>query len=405
MQKTAYVQLSGLTFFQFLVLGAYMPVIGTYLKDTLGFTGGEVGYTLTVFQIATMAAPLVAAFVVDRVVSARALFAVLHLIAAVVSFLLVQQKEFWPFLVLFGVYAFFLGPTASLVNALTFARMPNGAQHYGQVRLWGTVGWIVAALILALVWLIPGASMAWIFLLSGVGSLAAAAGSLFLPHVPLVPSDVPTEGPKGKFRLIPKEAFAVFAQPAILKFGLVYFVSGILDRIYFIATAPYLKQLGFSDSQLMPAMTLGQVTEVFLLLATGPVLKRWGLRNTLLLGLSVQFLRFALMALNPGPFWLLAALSLNGFVFAFFYAVATIFVDGHTDPLTRGGVHQLMGLIFLGTSSVVGSLLAGWALDWFNQGGQIDYASFWAIPLVLSVVALVLVFAFFKKRDQAVVRK
>jgi len=397
-QKTAYLQLSGLTFFQFLVMGSYAPVIGTYLKDTLGFTGGEVGLILTVFQIATMAAPLVAAFLVDRVVSARALFTMLHLMGAFVSLALVQQEEFWPFLVLFGVYAFFLGPTGSLVNALTFARMPNGAQHYGQVRLWGTVGWIVAALILALVWLIPGSSMAWIFLLSGVGSFAAAAGSLFLPHVAKIK-------PEGRFRLFPQEAFAVFLQPAILKFGLVYFVSGILDRIYFIATAPYLKQLGFSDSQLMPAMTLGQVTEVFLLLATGPVLKRWGLRNTLLLGLSVQFLRFVLMAVNPGPFWLLAALSLNGFVFAFFYAVATIFVDGHTDPLTRGGVHQLMGLIFLGTSAVVGSLLAGWAFDWFNHGGQIDYAGFWTIPLVLSVVALALVFAFFRKKDQAVVGK
>lgn len=395
MQKTAYVQLSGLTFFQFVVVGAYSPVIGTYLKDTLGFSGGEVGLVLTVFQIASMAAPLAAAFLVDRFVSSRSLYAVLHLIGAGISLALAYQKAFLPFLVLFGVYAFFMGPTGGLVNALTFARMADGRRHYGRVRLWGTIGWIAAALILSLLWLIPGVGMEWVFFLSALASVAAAAGTLALPHVPNVK-------PEGRFRLIPREAFQVFVQPALLKFGLVYFFSGILDRIYFIATAPYLKQLGFSDSQLMPAMTLGQVTEVFLLLATGPVLKRWGLRNTLLLGLSVQLLRFLLMAWNPGPLWLLAALSLNGFVFAFFYAVATIFVDGHTDPLTRGGVHQLMGLIFLGTSSVAGSLLTGWAFDWFNRGGQIDYGAFWTIPLGLSVVALALVAVFFRQKDKAV---
>lgn len=389
MQKTAYLQLSGLTFFQFFVLGATMPVIGTYLKDTLGFTGAEVGVTLTVFQIASMAAPLAAAFFVDRLVSARFLYALLHLVGAGVSLALVFQKEFGPFLVLFGVYAFFLGPTGGLVSALTFARLPDGQKHYGAVRLWGTVGWIVAALILSVLWLLPGAAMDWMFLVSSLASVAAAVGTLVLPHVPKVV-------PEGKFRLFPREAFRVFAQPALLKFGLVYFVSGILDRFYFIATAPYLKQLGFSDSQIMPAMTVGQVTEVFLLLATGPVLKRWGLRNTLALGLGVQLLRFALMAANPGPLWLIIALSLNGFVFAFFYAVATIFVDSHTDPLTRGGVHQLMGLIFLGTSSVVGSLLTGLAFDWFNRGGTIDYTAFWLVPLALSVVALGLVFAFFQ---------
>jgi len=392
-QKTAYTQLSALTFFQFIVVGAVSPIIGTYLKDTLGFSGAEVGLTLTVFQAASMVAPLAAAFLVDRVVSARTLYAVLQLIAGGLSLGLAHERTFLPFLLLFGVYAFFLGPTGGLVNALTFSRMPDRQGQYGLVRLWGTVGWIASAFLLAVLWLIPGATMDWMFTLSACGSLVAAASTLLLPPGPRV-------RPEGPFRLIPREAFRVFARPGILKIGTVFFVSGILDRFYFIATAPYLKQLGFSDSQIMPAMTLGQVTEVFLLLLTGPVLKRWGLRNTLLLGLTVQFVRFALMVANPGPWWLIGALSLNGFVFAFFYAVVTIYVDGHTEPSTRGGVHQLMGLIFAGTSSVVGSLVSGLAFDWFARGRQVDFQAYWTVPLVLSVVALGLVIVFFSSNDR-----
>jgi MFS family permease len=393
-QKTVYVQLSGLMFFQLVVNGAYSPLIGTYLKDTLHFPGSEVGLVLTVFQVCSMVAPLVAAFLVDRVVPSRTLFAALHLVGAVIAFGLAQVREFLPFLGLFGVYAFFLGPTGGLLNAVTFARMPDGRKHYGAVRLWGTVGWIVAAWALAALWLIPGSSMSWMFLLCSGASVVTALFCLTLPKVPVA-------RPEGKFRLIPREAFRVFFQPSILKFGLIYLFSGILDRFYYIGTAPYLKQLGFSASQVNLAMPLGQITEVVLLLFTGPVLKRIGLRATLAIGLGFQLLRFALMAANPGPLWLLGALSLNGFVFAFFYAVSTIFVDGHTDPTTRGGVHQLMGLVFGGLSSVIGSLVTGYAFDWFASGGRVDYPTFWTIPVVLAAVALALVFILLRREPKS----
>lgn len=151
----------------------------------------------------------------------------------------------------------------------------------------------------------------------------------------------------------------------------------------------------------MVVMTLGQVAEIFLLLATGPVLKRWGLRTALLVGLLTQSVRFALLALNPGPGWLILALALNGFVFAFFYAVVTIYVDGHTKPETRAGVHQLLGLLIFGTSSIVGSLLAGFAFDWFGQGGRVDYFWFWSLPLAFSLIAAGLVLLFFSPREKA----
>jgi MFS family permease len=204
---------------------------------------------------------------------------------------------------------------------------------------------------------------------------------------------------KGNFELIPKAAFRVFHQPGLIKFGILWFVSGILDRFYYIATAPYLTSLGFSPSQIMPIMTLGQFTEAGLLLLTGPALKRLGLRNVLLLGLGMQLLRFVLFWLNLGPAFLLLALASHGFVFAFFFAVGTIFVDGHTQSDTRGGVHQLMSLIFFGSSAVVGALLTGLAFDWFATGGVVDYNLYYLIPIGLAVVNLILAPLFFRRSD------
>ena len=379
-------------FFQLMFLGSFGPVIGTYLKDTLHFTGTEVGLTLTVYQLGSLASPLLAAFIVDRVISARLLYAALQACLGVMAFFLGGVHEFVPFLLLFGLFALFVGPTYGLVNALSFSRMPDRSKNYGLVRLWGTVGWIITGLGMGLMWLIPGSNMNWFFAVAGCSSLAAAAVSALLPHIPLEPR-------KGNFELIPKAAFRVFHQPGLIKFGILWFVSGILDRFYYIATAPYLTSLGFSPSQIMPIMTLGQFTEAGLLLLTGPALKRLGLRNVLLLGLGMQLLRFVLFWLNLGPAFLLLALASHGFVFAFFFAVGTIFVDGHTQSDTRGGVHQLMSLIFFGSSAVVGALLTGLAFDWFATGGVVDYNLYYLIPIGLAVVNLILAPLFFRRSD------
>lgn len=391
MQKTTYWQLSALTFVQFVVVGATSPMIGTYLKDTLGFSGTEVGATLTFYQLASMGAPLLAALVVDRLVAARTLYGGLQLLAGAVSLTLPLVHGFVPFTALFVVYAFLMGPTGGLVNALTLARLPDRRGQYGLIRLWGTIGWIAVAGALALLWLFPGTDRSWMFGVGALGNLVAAGGALAMK-----PTAVPAPTPR--FELIPRRAVKVLFQPSLLKMGTLFFLSGILDRFYFIATAPYLKQLGFTDSQLMPAMTLGQVTEAALLLLTGPALRRLGLRTTMFIGLGVQVARFVLMAWNPSPVVLVGALALNGFVFAFFYAVVTVYVDEHTDPVTRGGVHQLLGLVFFGTSSVVGSLLTGLCLDAFHSATGVDYRGFWTVPAVVGVATFILVPVFFRGR-------
>ena len=379
-------------FFQLMFLGSFGPVIGTYLKDTLHFTGAEVGLTLTVYQLCSLASPLLAAFIVDRVISARLLYAALQVCLGFMAFFLGGVHEFVPFLLLFGLFALFVGPTYGLVNALSFSRMPDRRKNYGLVRLWGTVGWILTGLGMGLIWLIPGSNMNWFFFVTGCSSLAAATVTAILPHVPLEPQ-------KGRFELIPRAAFRVLRQPSMIKFGILWFVSGILDRFYYIATAAYLTSLGFAASQIMPIMTLGQFTEAGLLLLTGPALRRLGLRNVLLLGLGMQLLRFVLFWSNLGPVFLLLALASHGFVFAFFFAVGTIFVDGHTEPDNRAGVHQLTSLIFFGSSSVVGALLTGFAFDWFATGGVVDYKLYYLLPIGLAVLNLILAPLFFRRSD------
>jgi len=308
-----------------------------------------------------------------------------------VAFSLMFVTGFVPFLVLFAVYALVIGPAGPLVAALTFVRLPDREKHFGAVRLWGTVGWIAAAFVLSALWLLPGATMSWIFGVSGVASLVVAAVSTILPHVPV-------KRPEGRFTLVPRDAFKVFTQPVLLKFGLLWFLCGIMERFYYIGLAPFLRQLGYDSAQIMPLMSLGQMTEAALLLLTGPLLKRWGLRSVLLIGLTAQLVRFALFWVNPAPAWMIFAIGLHGFVFAFFYAVATIFVDAQTTPATRSGVHQLMSLIFVSSAAMAGSLITGLAFDLFSAGGVVDYTRFWLIPVVTAVVALVLVPVFFGRK-------
>lgn len=388
MQKNGF-RLAGLMFFQLFVLGSYSPVISTYLKDTLKFSGTETGIALSLFQFSAMVAPLAASFFVDRIIASRVIFGILHLAAAALAVVLSFQTQFVPFLILFVVFAFFIGPTSALVNSMTFARMADRSK-FGQIRLWGTAGWIAAAWVLALVWQFPGAQMSWMFYSSAVTSVISVVFALVLPRV---------EVPKPeKFQLIPRESFKIFLKPEMLKLGVVFILSSILDRYYFLGTSAFLTQLGYGRSDVIFWMTLGQITEIFMLLVLSRVLKRLSFRTVLNLGLGMQFLRFLLLWTNIGPGFLLLALSLNGFVYAFFYVSSTIYIDGMADQRSRGGVHQLINLIFYGTSSVAGSLLVGASFDWFKVGNRVDYGQLWLIPVAVSVVSIVLTLTFFKPR-------
>ena len=246
-------------FLQFFVLGATIPILSLYLREYLHFTGFQIGAVLAMSAVAAFVYPIIGALVADRLISARRLYGLCHLAGALLMVMLSVQDRFLPFLLLYLAYMLICGPTSALANVVTFHYLLGERLRFGSIRLWGTLGWIAVAWLFG-GWLAGGdgsggSRLPDAFKLSALASTLLGLYAFSLPAIARRPS-----GPVG---FIPKEALQVMRRGEVLLLSGLAFTVSFLDRFYYFGTAPFLRQLGFSETAILPAMSLGQMTEVF----------------------------------------------------------------------------------------------------------------------------------------------
>ena len=386
-------------FLQFFVLGATIPILSLYLREYLHFTGVQIGAVLAMSAVAAFVYPLVGALVADRLISARRLYGLCHLAGALLMVTLSLQDRFLPFLLLYLAYMLICGPTSALANVVTFHYLRGERLRFGGIRLWGTLGWIAVAWLFGL-WLAggngPGGSrLPDALKLSALASTFLGLYAFSLPAIPRRPT-----GPAG---FLPQEALQVMRRGEVLLLSGLAFSVSFLDRFYYFGTAPFLRQLGFSETAIMPAMSLGQMTEVFAMGFLGFLIARFGPQRLLAAGVVMEVGRFALFAAGTSPVWLYAGLCLHGPAFAFFFATGYILLDSHCDSRSRAGVHQLFAILTSGLGSLGGNLAAGRTFDFFSAGGRgpIAFQAFWLVPTVLACLVLLLAWGYARLRTTA----
>jgi len=396
-------KLVGLMLCQLFAYGAFNPVLSVYLKEYLGFSGFQSGFIMSMAVVSSLFAPLLAVYVIDRRISSRRMLMLCHGVLILCSLALSQVKDFYAFLFLYLLLSVFSGPTVGLINSISFAQLSEEKGNFGRLRLWGTLGWIASGWLISFLWLLlpflgvlPEGERWYplVFLVASLGSLGTLIFARLLPRQTLDPS-------KPKV-FIPPETLEVFKNPNIVILCFTYLFMSILDRFYFFGTGPYLLALGLDETWVLPVMTLGQISEVLVLMFLSNVLKALGYRRLLILGMSVQILRFLLYA--AGSFFLaILGVSLNGFIFAWVYTAITMYIDAHTDGKTRTGVHQLLVFAFSGVSNLLGNLLAGLLNQIFSgdsknlQGWQ----SFWLVPIILGTLVLGAFLVLFKREKSS----
>jgi MFS family permease len=204
-------------------------------------------------------------------------------------------------------------------------------------------------------------------------------------------------------RVFPVESFRVMMHRNVLFLSIISFQVSFVNRFYYFGTGPFLRQIGFKESSIMPAMSLGQVPEVFAMVLLGFFIKRIGIKRVLALGILMELLRFLSFAVGVPTMIVYAGICFHGIAFAFFFTSASIYLDSHCSRTSRSGTHQLFTIITSGFGSLCGSLAAGKTLDRFAlaDAGGINFTGFWAVPAGISLFALIVVLLLFndKKND------
>ena len=411
MTRSVHGRLALMMLLQYAVWGFWLPVLARFLQAQpadggLGFTPGEVGWILGLAgSIGAVTAPFVAGQLADRYVSTERFLAVLLVAGGVVKIVTAYQTTFSAWLLLSVLYSVIYTPTLALTNSLAFAHLDDPDRQFPFVRVWGTIGWIAASWLFPLVWLlsdvrfqllppfytgdeVAGATGRLVdaLIFSGVTSIGYAAFALFLPHTPPRRQAAERLAFAKAFRLFGRRSFAILVAASL--------PISVIHQIYFMQTAPFFSDvLGLRDSQIGPAMTIGQFAEIAVMAGVGLLLTRLGVRWVVTVGALAYFLRYAIFAATELPVGVIvASQALHGFCYACFFAVAYIYVDRLAEPDVRHSAQTVFGIIILGVGPVLAAPFLGLLATLFTgQDGALDYSALWR---TLSVIGLVTAIGF-----------
>lgn len=412
--------LSLMMLLQYAVWGAWLPVAGRYLsapvdQGGLGFTGSQIGLILGLAgSIGAIASPFVAGQLADRYFRTERFLATLLLIGGVLKWVTATQTGYGAWLGLSILYSVVYMPTLALSNSMAFTHLGDRDRDFPKVRVWGTIGWIIASWLfpmlylqsdLALQWMPPfvagperanvTARLADSLRFSALLSWGYAAYCLLLPQTPPKRDAVEKLAFAKAFGLLRDRSFAVLVAASL--------PISVIHQIYFIQTPPFLSHLGLGDSQIGPAMTIGQFSEILVMAVLGWLLKNLGFRKVIALGALAYFVRYFIWSLPGVPVELqVASQALHGVCYACFFAGAFIYVDRLAPPDVRHSAQTVFGIIILGGGPVLGGLLSGWLVNRYPsvQGGP-DFASLWRVLSFLGLATAVGFYAFFRERESA----
>jgi nucleoside transporter len=394
------VRLSIMMFLEFFVWGAWFVTMGSYLTGSLGFSGADSALAYSTQSWGAIIAPFIIGLVADKYVNAERLLGAIHLIGAVLMYLLANATEFSGFYPYLLIYMILYMPTLALVNAISFRQMDDPARHFGNIRVWGTVGWIVAGLAISYVFAWDSPAGLSTGLLRNTFTMAAVASAVLGIFSFTLPATPPQQAgaSQGLREALGLDALALLRDRNFL----IFFAASILICIplafYYQHANQFLTEIQVANAA--GIQTLGQVSEVGFMLLVPFFLKRFGMKLTLLIGMLAWAARYVLFAYgNAGElvFMLILGIALHGVCYDFFFVSGQVFTDSKAGPRYKSAAQGLITLATYGVGMLIGFWVAGQLTDAFALGdGGHDWRSIWLYPAAFAGLVAVLFGLLFK---------
>jgi nucleoside transporter len=394
-------KLSAMMFIQYFVWGSWYVTLATYLGQTLRFEGSQIGMAYGTAALAAMISPFFVGMVADRFFATERILAVLHLTGAVLMYFASQLKAFSTFYPVLLGYTLCYMPTLALTNSLSFHHMNDPAREFPRVRVLGTLGWIVAGLVVGRLGL---ESTAVPLKIAAGSSLFLGLFCLALPHTP--PKHHGSRITVGA--VLGLEALRLMKDWSFTVFVLGSFLVCIPLQFYYTFTNLFLNESGVAE----PAskMTLGQVSEIFFLLVMPYLFKRLGVKKMILIGMGCWVARYLLFSFgnNGSLIWMFyLGILLHGVCYDFFFVTGQIFVDQKAPVAIRGAAQGFIAFVTLG----VGMFIGAWASGQIVQNnstlagpGEIlghNWHQIWLVPALGALGVLFLFALFFRPQTES----
>jgi nucleoside transporter len=396
------VQLSFMMFLEFFIWGGWFVTLGTFLGTNLQASGTQTAAAFSTQSFGAIIAPFIIGLIADKYFNAERILGFLHLAGAALMFMMFRSDNFAEFYPFVFAYMVVYMPTLALVNSVSFNQMKDPAKEFAVIRVWGTVGWIVAGLMISYVFYwdsVQGLAEGGLrntFLLSGIASAVLGVFSFTLPATP-------PKIQKGE-KLSVSEMMGLDAIKLLKnKNYLIFFISSILICIplafYYQNANPFLAEIGMPNPT--GKMTIGQVSEVLFMLLLPVFFTRYGIKITLLVGMLAWVARYALFAFGDagsGMYMLLIGIALHGICYDFFFVSGQIYTDSKAGPRYKSAAQGLITLATYGVGMLIGFWVAGLVTDTFLLADESkDWQSIWLVPSAIAAVVTLLFLILFKQ--------
>ncbi|GAB3336309.1 nucleoside permease [Chromohalobacter beijerinckii] len=391
-------------FLQFFIWGGWFVTLGTFLSQNLGASGGQIGIAFSTQSWGAIIAPFIIGLIADRYFNAERILALLHLAGAALLFGLYRAQDFTTFYPLVLVYMILYMPTLALVNSVSFRQMRDPSQEFAKIRVWGTIGWILAGLAISYLFswdgaeAIAGGALRNTFLMCAIASLALGLYCFTLPATP-PKADTRKGGLKeilglDALKLLNDRNYAIF------------FVASVLICIplafYYQNANPFLAEIGVANPT--GKMTLGQISEVLFMLLLPVFIHRFGIKITLIIGMLAWAVRYALFAFGDageGVYLLLLGIALHGVCYDFFFVSGQIYTDARAGERFQSAAQGMITLATYGVGMLIGFWVAGLVTDHYATADGHDWQGIWLFPACFALAVLLLFLVAFKDKDRA----
>jgi nucleoside transporter len=404
-------RLSALFLLQYLAVGSWFVTLGTYMSKSLGFDA-IIGSTFGMIGLATIVSALFAGMIADRFVATERMLAILMLFAAGTLFWLSTiQHSRALFLTVMFLHSIFYSCGIPLAVALAFNSMADPQSEYPSVRVFGSIGFIIAGLVVGL---IPGAgSSALPMRIGTVVNLVGAAYCLTLPHTP----------PKAKrtkldlwsalgldvVQRVRDASFWILIVAVLVMVIPKKFYDGFLNN--YLVEKSVVFQFGWLRVEPTAVQTLGQVMEMITLLFLPVMIARLGIKRVMIIGMLGWIVRFLLWAYgfrgSAGIMpMIVAGILMHGLSYDFFFVSAQIWLDTRFPPETRARVQAFYWFILSGVGVVLASNIAGVVYGHFTvSSSSHGWTMIWLSPALITLVMLAIFAGYFRETKVPVMQR